>query len=104
MYQIVSLKKNQNLVLSLALVCFLFMQFAYQSHQYDGAAHQKNHICKVCIKLSSQDNTHAAPNNSLIDSITAGFIYRFTSISLNELIIHRLIYLRGPPQVFTEIS
>jgi len=101
MQQVLNLKKNQNLVLSLALICFLFMQFTYQGHQYDSAAHQPNHVCKVCNKLSSLDNIHAAPDNSLIDSTTARFIYRFTNISLNELLTHRLIYLRGPPQVFT---
>jgi len=101
MKQTVNLQKNQNFVLSLALICFLFMQFAYQGHQYDGATHQPNHVCKVCNKLSSLDNIHAAPDNSLFDSTTARFIYRFINTSHNELITHRLIYLRGPPQIFS---
>ena len=101
MKQTVNLQKNQSLVLSLALICFLFMQFSYQVHQYDGVAHQPNHVCKVCNKLSSLDNIHAAPNNSLIEPTTARFIYRFINTSHNELITHRLIYLRGPPQIFS---
>lgn len=101
MKQTANFKKNQNLVLSLALIFFLFMQFVYQSHQYDGAAHQPNHVCKVCNKLSSLDYTHASPNNSVIVSTKARFIYRFSNISQDELITHRLIYLRGPPQIFT---
>ena len=101
MKQIVNLKKNQNFVLSLALICFLFMQFAYKSHQYDGATHQPNHVCKICNKLSSLDNIYTTLDSSLSDSTTARFIYHFTNISLNELITHRLIYLRGPPQIFT---
>jgi len=101
MKQTVNFKKNQNLVLSLALICFLFMQFAYQGHLYDGSAHQANHVCKICNKLSSLDNAHAAPDNSPIGSITARFSYRFINISQNTLITHRLIYLRGPPQIFT---
>tara|TARA_R110001592_G_scaffold291319_1_gene560693 strand:+ start:177 stop:482 length:306 start_codon:yes stop_codon:yes gene_type:complete len=101
MKQTANLKKNQNLVLSLALICFLFMQFIYQDHQYDGNAHQPNHVCKVCNKLSSLGSTHTASNHSLFDLITARFIYRFSNISHDELITHRLIYLRGPPQIFT---
>jgi len=100
MKQTVTFKKNQNLVLSLALMCVLFMQFAFQGHQYDGAAHKANHVCKICIKLSSLDNALAAPDNSLFNSTTAGFTYRFINISLDGLVSHRLIYLRGPPQFF----
>jgi len=101
MKQIFNFRKNLNLVLSLALICFLFMQFAYLSHQYDGDEHQSVHVCKVCNKLSSLSNLHTAPDNSFSFSTTASFIYRFTNISLHELITHRLIYLRGPPQSFS---
>ena len=101
MKQIMSLKKNQHFVLPLALICFLFMQFSYQVHQYDGAAHQPNHVCKVCNKLSSLDNIHTALDNSLFVSTTARFIYSFINTSHNELITHRLIYLRGPPQILS---
>ena len=99
MKQTVTIKKNQNLVLSLALMCVLFMQFAYQGHQYDGAAHNPGEVCKVCIKLSSLDNANTTPDNYAFDSTMAGFIYRFIHISFDESVTHRLIYLRGPPQV-----
>jgi len=101
MKQIMYLKKNQSFVLPLALVCFLFMQFSYQVHQYDGAAHQPNHVCKVCNKLSSLDNIHTAPDKAVFDSTTPKFIYSFINTSHNELITHRLIYLRDPPQIFS---
>jgi len=100
MKQTVIIKKNQKLILSLVLMCVLFMQFAFQGHQYDGAAHKTNHVCNVCVKLSNLGNLHSAPDGLLFDSTTAGFFYRFVNISLNELVTHRLIYLRGPPQIF----
>ncbi len=102
MKQIESLRKPLILALILALTCFLIMQFFYQSHQYDGSAHQQKHICKVCVKLSSQENTHVALSNTFIESITVKFIYHFTNNSLNELITHRFILLRGPTQIFTD--
>lgn len=99
MKQTATFKKTQKLVLSLTLMCVLIMQFVYQGHQYDGAAHNPNEVCKVCLKLSSLDSVLATPDCSWFDSIKVGFIYRFINISLDELVSHRLIYLRGPPQV-----
>lgn len=93
------LKKDRNLILFLALMCVLLMQFVYQNHQYDGPAHDLNDICKVCLKLSSLDSGHKTPDISFFDSTMARIVYRFVNISLDELIIHRRIYLRGPPQV-----
>ena len=100
MKQTVVIKKNQKLMFTLALMCVFFMQFAFQAHQYEGATHKPNHVCKVCIKLSSLDSQLVAPDHSFFDLTKAGLPYCFTNISLDELVSHRLIYLRGPPQAF----
>lgn len=97
------LKKRQSLVISLVLTCFIFLQLSYQWHQNDGAAHQSVHVCNDCEKLSFLDNIHTTLTYLLSYPFSTRLTYRFKNVSLNELITHRLIYLRGPPQTLFQI-
>jgi len=90
-------RKKNKLILLLAAISILCMQFFYQSHEYDGDLHHSSEICKICIKLSSLDNALSSQPSLLFYTKNVVIAYFFSDTSHKNPDSYRFIQPRAPP-------